>query len=132
MSDAHIFELIGLIYIATGVGALLQPGFFRKMLEDFANSYALVYAMGFIVLTAGYFLARFHNFWMWDTGVIITIIGWIALIKGFTMIAFPAAYRNLSIAMKNKPKLLRVQSFVVLGLGILFMALGVYYDCWVK
>ena len=82
MSDAQIFQLFSLAYIAVGVGILINPDFYKKIYQDFIDNGMALYFGGFTALAIGYLLVTFHNVWEMDWHVIITIYGWNAFIKG--------------------------------------------------
>ena len=44
---------------------------------------------GIAGLIAGTFLATFHNIWVKSWPIIITLLGWVAIIEGVLFIAFP-------------------------------------------
>lgn len=61
-------------------------------MDVFANQIApVVYLNGAIVFVAGLAIVRTHNVWTWYWSVIITLVGWIALIGGLWRMAAPSA-----------------------------------------
>ena len=56
--------------------------------------------------------------------VIITIIGWIALIKGIVILIRPKIMIALSRAMTKKAGVLKIEAVVVIILGLAFSFLG--------
>ena len=124
MSDAQIFQLFSLGYIAVGLGILLNPGFYKKLFEDFVeNSFALYFG-GIIALAIGYLILAFHNTWTRDWSVIITIVGWLALIKGILILIQPKIIVVLSKAMAKKESLLRIEAVVIILAGLALAFLG--------
>ena len=124
MSDAQIFQLFSLVYIAVGVGILINPDFYKKIYQDFIDSGMVVYFGGFTALAIGYLLVTFHNVWEMDWHVIITIFGWIALIKGMLILVRPEAIIAIAKIFVNNEKALKIEAIVVLLLGLLFSFLG--------
>ena len=82
MSDVQIFQVAGLLYFSIGVGMLFDVDSFRKMYKAFAKDSPLMFITGFVALVVGYLIVVNHNIWAWDRVVLITIIGWMSLIKG--------------------------------------------------
>jgi hypothetical protein len=124
MSDAHIFQLLGLIYAAAGIRGVIDREAYRDILKDSIDSPALYYSFGLLALVVGFLLVAFHNEWSMSWSVIITIFGWIALIEGILIIALPALFLKISAWMVKKDSFLRVYAFVALILGVLFLLLG--------
>ena len=77
-----------------------------------------MYLSGFLALIIGNLLVVSHNVWTADWRVIITIFGWLSLLKGVVRLFFP------SIAIKNVDTLLRNKLLV--PLLVVFGALGLY------
>jgi hypothetical protein len=124
MSDAHIFQLLGLVYSAAGIRGIIDKTAYREIMVDSINSPALSYLFGLVALLIGFLLVTFHNEWSLSWSVIITIFGWIAFIEGILIIAFPVLLYKLSNWMVKKDKFLKVYAFVAFILGALFLILG--------
>lgn len=124
MTEAQIFQLFGIMYLAIGLGALINPEFYRKMLTDFGQSRPMIYMGGLGVLVIGYLLVTFHNVWVKGWPVIITVIGWGALFKGLFLLVLPKASMKACGIFKDMGKLLIVWAIVVLILGGLCCWLG--------
>ncbi|MHC4691863.1 MAG: hypothetical protein ACYS67_03905 [Planctomycetota bacterium] len=123
MSDAQIFQIISLAYIAVGIGILINPGFYKKLFEDFTEHASFMYLGGIMALAIGYLILAFHNTWTKDLSVIITIFGWIALIKGIVILVRPQIVIALAKAM-TKPGFLKIEAIAVIILGLVFSFLG--------
>ena len=66
MSDAQIFQILSLVYIAVGIGILINPGFYKKLFEDFVENASVLYLGGITALVVGYLILAFHNTWTKD------------------------------------------------------------------
>ena len=124
MSDAQIFQIFSLAYITIGIGILINPGFYKKLFEDFIENAAVLYLGGVMALAIGYLILAFHNTWTKDLSVIITIVGWLALIKGILILIRPKIIIALSKAMVQKESILKIEAIAVIILGLAFAFLG--------
>jgi uncharacterized protein YjeT (DUF2065 family) len=124
MSDAQIFQVFSLYYIAVGIGILVNPQFYKKIFEDFIERTPILYFGGVMALGVGYLLVAFHNTWTKDLSVIITIVGWLALVKGVLIFLCPNLMIAVTKAMIGKERNLRIQAIVVIILGLVFSFLG--------
>ena len=77
-----------------------------------------------MALVVGYLILAFHNTWTKDLSVIITIIGWIALIKGIVILIQPKMMITLSKAILKIENILKIEAIVVIVLGLVFSFLG--------
>jgi hypothetical protein len=81
----RIAGLIGPTMLALGVTEAMN-------MDVFANQIApVVYLNGAILFVAGLGIVRAHNVWTWHWSMIITLVGWIALIGGLWRMAAPSA-----------------------------------------
>jgi len=126
MTDAQIFQFIGIIYLAVGIGIIINPDFYKKMIIHFMENPSVIYLGGLVSLAIGFLLVSFHNNWSRDWSVIITIIGWAALIKGLFLITLPKVCIKLCNSFKEMKKLLPVWSTIVIILGVLLCWLGFF------
>ncbi|MGB2599251.1 MAG: hypothetical protein WBB86_06695 [Candidatus Omnitrophota bacterium] len=84
-----IAKMFGLYIIIMTSIMLLRRGLFQKFMEDFSKNYAVVFLTGIFTLFFGLAIILTHNIWVMNWTVIITIFGWLALIKGIWFLAFP-------------------------------------------
>lgn len=115
-----VAKMASLAYLSAGVAAFSGKLSFQKIMKEFQKSQGLTYLSGFMALILGLILVEYHNFWVWDWTVLITIIGWVAVLKGVMLIAFP---NSLSF-FKNWYKNERMWSILLIAIGILFGYFG--------
>ncbi len=82
-------RFFGLYLIISGFFYLTQGDFIRKAVSEFFKNGALLTISGVINVIVGLLVVLSHNVWMSNWMVIITIIGWLALIKGILRFFFP-------------------------------------------
>ena len=124
MSDAQIFQILSILYIAVGIGILINPDFYKRLFEDFIEHASVLYLGGIMALTIGYLIVAFHNTWTKDLSVIITIVGCLAMIKGILILIRPNMIIALSKAMVQKESILKIEAIAVIILGLVFSFLG--------
>lgn len=124
MSDAQIFQIISVVYITIGIGIFINPGFYKKLFEDFIENAAILYIGGVMALTIGYLILAFHNTWTKDWSLIITIFGCLAMIKGILILIRPNLIIALSKAMVQKEGILKIEAIAVIILGLALAFLG--------
>lgn len=126
MSDAHILQLLGLAYFATGLGVLINRVFYQDMFDRFLESKTIIYTHAYMIFAIGILLVTFHNTWEYSWTLVVTIFGWIALIKGLIMLILPKVYIAIARAMGNSLKQLFAQSLTVAIIGAALMYLGYF------
>ncbi|MFC1676435.1 hypothetical protein ACFL3G_05160 [Planctomycetota bacterium] len=124
MSDAQIFQVFSLVYIAVGIGFLINSDFYKKLFEDFVEHSSGLYLGGMFALVVGYLIVAFHNTWTKDLSVIITVFGWLALIKGVLIFVCPKLMIALTRTIMAKKNFLRIEAIIAIIIGLLFSFLG--------
>jgi hypothetical protein len=124
MSDAQLFQLFSLVYLAVGVGMLINPGFYKKLLTDFCESAAVMYLGGVMALAVGFLILAHRGIrCTQDYAMFLSLIGWLALIKGILILVRP----TMMIAMTQtmiKGNLLKVLPIIVILIGLALAFLG--------
>jgi uncharacterized protein YjeT (DUF2065 family) len=82
--QASIFlaRLLGPLLLLPGIGLFVSPRAFRTMATEVVGSVTLVYLFGLFDLAAGLAIVLTHNVWVASWRVLITLIGWLMLIRG--------------------------------------------------
>jgi uncharacterized protein YjeT (DUF2065 family) len=123
--DTSLFlaKLIGPIFVIVGIGLLLNGDRYRAVVDEVMSSHTLLYIFGAIALTGGLAILLTHNVWVWDWPVIITIVGWLMIVRGSLRIIVPQQVEDLARRMVAR------WSEVLLISGLLVITLGAFL-CW--
>ena len=81
-TSIFLARLIGPVMALVGVSLLVNELAFRKMAQEFLRSPALIFFSGMILMPAGLAVVLGHNVWVLNWPLIITLLGWIAVISG--------------------------------------------------
>lgn len=126
MTDAQIFQLIGIAYLVIGIGLFTSREYYKKIVAGFTESPAALYIGGLAALFIGFLLVTFHNDWVKGWPVIITIIGWISLAKGILILAMPQLSMKISNNMMRSTNFFKVWPIAVIIIGVLCCWLGFF------
>jgi uncharacterized protein YjeT (DUF2065 family) len=127
MTDKQIFQILGLAYLSIGLGLLLNPQYYKQMFIDFKTNLTAMYLGGIFAFAIGFLLITFHNIWVKDISVIITIVGWMALIKGILILVLPKMMmKTMDIFINEKTNIMMIMAGFVIILGALFTWLGFF------
>ena len=125
-TSIFIARIFGLCYLILGACFLFNRKAFQGVMEDFCKNRALVFFGGFFALVIGVLIILTHNTWVANWTVIITIIGWIGLVKGIWMIAFPDTVSTFVQAYQRNESLPIIHSIAALILGALLTFFGFF------
>ncbi len=126
--NASIFlaKLIGPYCLVASVGMFLNQANYQKSMEDYLNNAALKLIGGMLALIIGLLIVNTHNVWEGSWRVIITIFGWISLIKGIWIFCFPNQTSTVARAYQNNSKLLKGNLVLLFILGVFLTVKGYY------
>jgi len=91
-----IARIVSVVYLSAALGAVFSRDHYRRILDDVFKNAALTYFMGFTAVILGFIMVSYHNTWVQDWTVLVTILGWLALIKGILIITFPRFVQSYS------------------------------------
>ncbi len=126
MADAIIFQILGLAYSAIGLGMLANPRFYEAMIKKMIVDEAVLFLTGLLVLAIGCLLVVYHNIWTGGWTMIITIFGWLALLKGLMVVVLPEESIKFYNSIKISKGQLGVYGMIVSILGVAFVYLGYF------
>jgi len=118
-TSKSIAGLIGPTLVAGAVAVLLNLGTWPALVEQGFRDPPLVFVSGFPLFVAGLAIVRAHNHWAGGWPVLVTVVGWLALLSGLSRILFPT--RLVAIAVGA------VQIIGVLpAVAIVFLLIGAF------
>lgn len=118
-----VAQIAGVAYLALGLGMLLDPGYYKKAFDSMVKDPSYILFGGMMALVIGFLIVNVHNVWVQDWPVIVTLIGWIALVKGVLLLLMPKVFVGFS---KGFVKHTSVLAFPVLVLGGIFAYYGFF------
>ena len=77
-----IVRLVGPLFVAIGIGILLNAPFYAGMIVEAVHSPTLVYLSGVASLLAGLAILNAYRAWTANWRVIVTVLGWLCVIGG--------------------------------------------------
>ncbi|MBL4694253.1 hypothetical protein JKY72_02690 [Candidatus Gracilibacteria bacterium] len=122
-TSIFIAQVVGVTYLALGLGMLMDQAYYKKALDDMMNCPSFILLAGMMALIIGFLIVNVHNFWVRDWTVLVTIIGWGSLIKGVLLLLAPKKFTAFS---KNIMKNLHTQAIFVVIMGGVFTYFGFF------
>ena len=120
-----IAALIGLYMLAGGVGMLADRDVSSKVIRETADSPALGYLAGILAFTIGAAIVAAHNRWGTPLEIVVSVIGWAALVEGVLMLALRRPFIGFFARLALSETMLRIFAglTVVFGVVLLYAAL---------
>jgi hypothetical protein len=123
-TSIFLARLLGPLLLLTGASIVLNPKSFRSIAGEVVRSVTLVYLFGFMDLAAGLAIVLTHNVWVASWRVLITLIGWLLLIRGAVRIAAPEIVMGYAAKVIRNKQVIPAAGAVVGVLGLVLCYFG--------
>lgn len=118
-TSIFVAKIVAVLYIATGLGMIINTKYFKKAMKEMYKSHVAAFLGGIMALAVGVVLVSVHNVWVMEWPVLITLIGWAALLKGVFLFLAPKQMLKNSKFVIDKMQLI--------GFGALIFGLVMGY-----
>jgi hypothetical protein len=91
----------------------------RAVISEFAASALWPWVAGSFVLLGGLIIVAFHQIWRGVAAIIVSLLGWLVVLRGLLLLAFPSTFVSMANSVTGMGPLWR-------ALCIVFAAIGLY------
>jgi hypothetical protein len=123
-TSIFLARLIGPFALALGLALVVQGSGFRAFASELLASPALVFLSGIITLPAGLAIVLTHNVWTPDWRVVITIVGWLAVVTGAIRMIVPQQAAAKARGVIARPLVPNIGAAIWLAIGALLSFYG--------
>ena len=88
-------QILGIVFLALGLELLFKRKFVSVAMNEALEKPATLWIMGLIALLIGAVMVTVQCVWSADWRIVVTIIGWIALLKGLFILFCPHTAEKL-------------------------------------
>lgn len=81
-------KICGVMCVLIGLSVLNKRAM-AAIIDDLLKSVALFWFVGFVAVLIGLVTLKFYRAWSFSWPVLITILGWLSLLKGAVIMLFP-------------------------------------------
>lgn len=114
-------QIIGPYYLIVGIGMLLNMEYAKRMYGEFLKNEGLLYLGGLIAFIGGLTIVRLSS--VWPMHWLVSIFGWLGLLKGIIIFVFPTWAMKTFKHWKLEKRMKEI-AILVLALGIIFSYVG--------
>lgn len=97
-----IAKVLAIVYLAFSLGYIVNREYYRKELPKLLDNFGFMMLGGMMAILIGCLILQAHNTWNPDWTFLITLIGWITVIKGIVILAFPKVINWFAPLLKSK------------------------------
>lgn len=113
----YLAQLIGLSLAVFALLGLMNPKFIDGAIRDMRTSPLLNLLFGFIAIVVGLAIVLAHNIWDSSWRVVVTLVGWISLLKGITFLLQPDLLVRLGKTVYQGGSKSKLALFIALIVG---------------
>jgi uncharacterized protein YjeT (DUF2065 family) len=95
--SVYLAQLLGVVLVVIGLALVIRASHFQKMYNEIIKSEALLALSGMFALVLGTVVILSHNVWEPSWVVIITLFGWLGLIKGVSLLLLPKEMSGMTL-----------------------------------
>ena len=117
----HLLVLIGVYELAAGIAGLTGRIDWSALIDEFERSPALTFVTGLAAFAIGAAINLAHHHWTDLPAIIVSAIGWIAIIEGVMLMVCPKPLLRFSRGIVRNQKLI---SILAAGIGLVLIVAG--------
>lgn len=118
-------KIFGLYFLAIGIALVINPNRFKKIYQQSMDDENFLLFGGVLALLIGAFIVSIHNVWVLQWPIIITLLGWWSLSKGFFLLIYPEFIKLFSFMQTRS-----IKFYQILGLTYIVFSLFFIYKGW--
>lgn len=119
-------KALGLYMLIVGISLLLNKSTFQNVMKDIIQQPTAFYLSAVIALIIGILIVLSHNQWSFNWRILITFMGWTALIKGAFNLLFTQHAYKLVEKLANHDSAYLISTIVTLFIGLLLTYCGFF------
>ena len=112
-----IAEIAGPVFVVLGLSFLLYAKVWQKIIDGWLRSHYAMIPVALLQLVLGIVVVRIYNVWTLDIGLLVTLIGWIMILKSVVFFLAPGQIVKWALKMKKMPALLALSSLILIAWG---------------
>ena len=89
MDKFFLAAVFGPLLIILGLMRLFCVKQNKELDESVKNSAGLIYLGSVINLLLGLVIVNVYNEWLWNLGLLVTVLGWLMIIRAILLLLFP-------------------------------------------
>ncbi len=89
-------RVLGPFLVIVDVAAVARTSDMRGLLSEFTASSVWPWVAGAFILLGGLIVVGLHQYWRGAAAIIVSVLGWLVVLRGLFMLAFPDTFVSLA------------------------------------
>jgi hypothetical protein len=118
-------QTIGFYLLVMAIIMLARADYYRDKLTQMKSGSSSVIVMASMGLILGIIIIFTHNVWIFETEVLITLVGWALVVKSICWLSIPERMTNITHKLYAGP-MYYVAVVIAGAIGVVLLAHGTY------
>jgi hypothetical protein len=123
-TSIFIAKLIGPILLVAGIAMLINRKQLDALAQELLRSHVLLLLLGLVDLSVGLAIVLTHNVWVADWRLIITLLGWLLIVRGTVRCLIPEQVKPLATKVLKNANAVTASLAVTAALGLVLSYFG--------
>lgn len=117
-------RVLGPFLFVLGATVVARASEMRTLLSDFESNALWMWVTGAFVLLIGLVIVALHQSWRGAPAIIVSVVGWLIVLRGLFLLTFPAAFMSAAKATIGMGPLWIAVSIVLAVAGLYLSYVG--------
>ncbi len=117
-------RVLGPYLVIVTVTAVARASRMRTLLTEFDANSLWPWVTGAFVLLSGMIVVALHQYWRGAPAIIVSVLGWLTVLKGFFLMAFPRSYLSFGSTVVDTVAWWRAGLIVMALVGLYLTFIG--------
>jgi hypothetical protein len=117
-------RVLGPFLFIACITAVVRAPDMRALISDFAANALWPWVAGAFVLVGGLIIVALHQHWRGAAAFIVSLLGWLMVLRGVLLIAFPATFISMANSVMDMGALWRGVCIVLAAIGLYLTYVG--------
>ena len=123
-TSIFIARLLGPVLLVAGIAMLINRKQLDAIVAEVLRSPLLLLLLGIIDFTVGLAIVLAHNLWVADWRLIITLLGWLLMVRGAVRMLIPEHAKALATKLLKDSRVIGGGLAVTIVLGVVLSYFG--------
>ena len=123
-TSIFLAKLLGPILLVAGIAMLVNRKQLDALAQELLRSHLLLFLLGLIDFSIGLAIVLTHNVWVADWRLIITLLGWLLLVRGAVRMLVPDQVRAFGTKFLRNANVVTGSLAVTTALGLVLSYFG--------
>jgi hypothetical protein len=117
-----VAKIMAILFVCVGINAFFNKNAYQKIVKDTFSNAGVSLLFGLVVLVVSIIIVNYHNIWT-GWAVLVTIIGWLGLVKGVVILTVPKLLEGISMPI-FKSDFAKLLPYTTIIIGLVFGYFG--------